>query len=54
MIQVRFRDAKEAAAGRLPRDVEAFSSPDLVSEDSDDEYRGELNDLLGKNPVHWK
>ena len=54
MMQLRFRDAEKAVAERQPHDVEAFASPDIVSEDSDDEYRGELNDLLGKKPVHWK
>ena len=54
MMQLRFRDAEKAVAERQPCDVEAFASPDIVSEDSDEEYRGELNDLLGKKPVHWK
>ena len=50
-MQLRYRDAR-AAQGDLPR-LE-LTSVDFESDSSSDEYQGELDDVLGKQPVHWR
>ena len=50
-MQLRYRDAR-AAQGDLPK-LE-LTSVDFDSDSSSDEYQGELDDVLGKQPAHWR